>query len=1022
MDSDLSCPFQKRVKRELPPDLPPNPDAVSPKRQAGEHHGVASEPPKFPWTTCDNKGELERLKIKEDAVKIAEENCTKVRKALESTIRKIQKDARSNNSAAIGQAMIQQWLEEHDQLRDKDQNLEILVGVEGPTGAGKSSLLASLLRIPDLFPSGHTGATTACVGKVSWNWDSDYESPFRAKITFRKKADIEATLESLLRDFQCLSDLPAELDHDDSEEETIMQYRVGHEMTMVECVWALTKEDVQRAVKERTDRHSFRGVVQWILARNPEALRYLQDGVEEFRESKKEKLRQKVTPFLTSKVAKHGTGRRFAVWPLVEDVHMYVKSDILKSGMTLVDLPGCGDSAASRSQVARKFSHRLDVRIVVSPISRAAHEKNTQELMQSGFDEAQMKIRGKYDGHGFGIILSHADILDFKSYITGSDKLGEDSQIIEKLKDLEALRGKRAELEKSIKKLERGTEKANAESEKSQRAYSKAMKKMNTNTGDKPDPNHIEKLQQRITHSSEVHEKGKRKLEKTQARALRVEQEKFNVDNWLHEIAYQDRNRVVQQKIQANYAARQKELNQTSREGAIPPRRTHSVPIFPVNAMAFWRFEDSPDRKSPMVGYTTRLSTGIPAVEKWLHEATLSKREKHLDEMLGGYQSLLDSMKIYSQEKGQDANFGITSTSVKNVLDPVHREFSISLCMQLTTASMNIDSLNPLANRVMAANGFRQEAYDIATKWRFIDPNNRRKDKMMHWKTYEANMARGGGEYTPRSNPGMTYTWMKDLAAPMLRLISSDWDEAMNHELMEIQQPITEAFEKEWQGYQEKLRKAIRNNLPALELSFNSLFLIMANSERVSRNKVHQILDDLSKISSGVNFDAAEFLTRRMEPTFATGLQISLKAKRLHHVESAVKTNSMTICDPMLNSLENKLKARTRKAQGQLTHIAHEAIDGVKRQVSHLLDNLMNNYPVDNGLRETKIELQKEVRALLDEWEQHWRQQEANSEQATRSSLNIPEGEGEDEDANQEDDADEDEEDLEALFEDDEIA
>ncbi|KAM0557015.1 hypothetical protein ACHAPJ_005695 [Fusarium lateritium] len=1013
------------AKRELPPDLSPESDA---KRQASEYHGVASEPPKFPWTTCDNKRELERLRIKEDAVKIAEENCTKVRKALESTIRQIQKGPR-NSSGPIGQAMIQQWLEEHDQLRNKDQNLEILVGVEGPTGAGKSSFLASLLRIPDLFPSGHAGAATACVGKVSWDWDTPSKRSFRAKITFRKKNDIEDTLESLLRDFQRLSDLEATSslskaslgnnDGDGSEVEDMIKYRIEHEMPMVKCVWRLNKSDLQRAVDNRTDRSSFRGVVQWLLAQNPGALQYLQDGVKEFKESNKEKLREKVTPFLTSMEAKHGTGRDFAVWPLVEDVHMYVKSDILKTGMTLVDLPGCGDATTSRSQVARKFSHRLDVRMVVSAIVRAADEKKAQDLMQSGFDEAQMKIRGKYDGHGFGIILSQSDHLKAESYLTGSSELREDERIVENLEKLKTIREKRAELEKSIKILERGVKRAEFDSKKAQVAHSEAMKKLAVNTRDKPASNleHIEKLRQRATTASDVLEKGKKKLEKTQVQALVVSQELFAVDNWLHEMAYQDRNRVVREAIQAKYAARQQELNQASREGASPPRRSPAVPIFPVSAEAFWCLKN---RSSPMAGYTTQELTGIPAVEKWLHEATLRKREKHLDEMLGGYQSLLDSMKIYSQEKGQDAEFGVTPAIVEKTLDPIHRNFSISLRMQLATAAMNIDSLNPLANRVMATKGFNQEAYEIATKWRLVYPNEPKSGKM-HWKTYEANMVRGGGEYTPGTNPGMTYNWMKDLSTPVLRLISSDWDEEMNQEVMEIQHPIMEAFKKEWQSYRENLEKAIRDNLPALELSFNSLFLITANSERVNKNKIRDILHNLSEKASVVYKDAEGFLTKRMEPTFKTGVRITgpgLHAKRLDLIESTVKGDRRAMCDSMLNVLETKLKERTQEAQQQLAQIAQEAIDRVKRQVSHLLDNLMNNFPADNGSRETKIKLQKEIRVLLDEWEQHWRRQEVNSGQA----INIPDGEGENEDANQEDDADGDEEDLEALFEDDEIA
>lgn len=73
-------------------------------------------------------------------------------------------------------------------------------------------------------------------------------------------------------------------------------------------------------------------------------------------------------------------GDEFAYWPLVRLVKVYIKSDILKDGLVLVDLPGLGDSNVGRTQVAEDYIKRLRHMWVVADIVRAIDDRVASEL------------------------------------------------------------------------------------------------------------------------------------------------------------------------------------------------------------------------------------------------------------------------------------------------------------------------------------------------------------------------------------------------------------------------------------------------------------------------------------------------------------------------------------------------------------------------------------------------------------------------------------------------------------------
>ncbi|KXX82154.1 Nuclear GTPase SLIP-GC [Madurella mycetomatis] len=70
-----------------------------------------------------------------------------------------------------------------------------------------------------------------------------------------------------------------------------------------------------------------------------------------------------------------------AIWPLINHVDIYLKADIVKGGIVLVDVPGLLDIVESRAAVARKHYQNLSVTAIVTPCVRAADERTAVNLM-----------------------------------------------------------------------------------------------------------------------------------------------------------------------------------------------------------------------------------------------------------------------------------------------------------------------------------------------------------------------------------------------------------------------------------------------------------------------------------------------------------------------------------------------------------------------------------------------------------------------------------------------------------------
>jgi hypothetical protein len=139
--------------------------------------------------------------------------------------------------------------------------------------------------------------------------------------------------------------------------------------------------------------------------------------------------------------------------------------------------------------------------------------------------------------------------------------------------------------------------------------------------------------------------------------------------DWLYHRAIQTRNTRVMNRLCADFASKHNRHDESEAPAQSQSEHEYVLPILPVSTRAFWQLENN---DVPMTGFPNQMFTGVPAAEQWLHQATASKRERHLDGVLDAYQNLMTMMRIYSQTNGQDGDFGFTRFQVEEALAETH--------------------------------------------------------------------------------------------------------------------------------------------------------------------------------------------------------------------------------------------------------------------------------------------------------------------------------------------------------------
>ncbi|XP_062421838.1 nuclear GTPase SLIP-GC-like isoform X2 [Pungitius pungitius] len=245
-------------------------------------------------------------------------------------------------------------------LRKKICDLETdkreVVGVFGKTGAGKSYLINAVIGLKNFLPSGSVSACTSVSIKVEANMQN---SKYEAIIEF-------ITKEEWRDELWFSKHFGLENEEDDTEHGDI-----------VEKLSALYGEDwKEKSPDDLMDGKYFREIPEFLLSEEELRKKILTADEDE-------DLFEYLIRYTRTKPddpEDQGTGRWY--WPLVKCVTIKVPDADLLKHVTLVDLPGNGDTNKSRDKMWKTIIGSCSTIWIVTDINRAASDKEAWDILK----------------------------------------------------------------------------------------------------------------------------------------------------------------------------------------------------------------------------------------------------------------------------------------------------------------------------------------------------------------------------------------------------------------------------------------------------------------------------------------------------------------------------------------------------------------------------------------------------------------------------------------------------------------
>ncbi|XP_019211771.1 nuclear GTPase SLIP-GC [Oreochromis niloticus] len=239
-----------------------------------------------------------------------------------------------------------------DKIKDLETEKRHLVGVFGKTGAGKSSLINAIIKKRRLLPSGSVSACTSVIIKVEATSGSKYE----AHIEFITKEDWENEVQSLK--------LALEDDDDDHGGNDDFLDPDGKLSALYGEEWK------EKSTRSLMDNKYFKDIPEFRMSK-----------IKILESDSAEGLSEEFVRYTRSESNESEEVKRW-YWPLVKCVTVKVPDNDFLDHVTLVDLPGNGDTNRSRDQMWTEFIASCSTVWIVTEMNRAASEKEAWEILE----------------------------------------------------------------------------------------------------------------------------------------------------------------------------------------------------------------------------------------------------------------------------------------------------------------------------------------------------------------------------------------------------------------------------------------------------------------------------------------------------------------------------------------------------------------------------------------------------------------------------------------------------------------
>ncbi|TGO76446.1 hypothetical protein BELL_0155g00120 [Botrytis elliptica] len=710
------------------------------------------------WQRCGNLDRLTQVDIKEEAVK----NGLTTLRELEAALQHHPEVWSSTK-----------WLERIAAIRAAKKECRVLIGFLGVTGAGKSTLINSVLGLEDLLPADDEKACTAVICEISWNPRNDPAAAHVAIIDRINKEDWESELEKLFRD---LADKISNKDGDSEEPDLERDERIRAAFGKVKCVYPSIKslEALQRQTVATLMNHCN---VRDILGQSKTIK---SDDLLKFADS--------IKPYIDSSNSKEDNGTyEFAQWPLVKLVRLQIKAEVLKTGIVLVDLPGSLDTNAARGALAATYTKNLTLSCVVSPTSRAASDKPAQDLLGS-ITKRYLQLEDQFSSDHLCFIVTKIDSsLSVSRYIRTHPEVSKQlTDVYEKetrnQEGIECISASEATYKQSIKEYKQDLAERNKQMKELEAHIKTAKLKRKRDDPAPIAPALAAENKQNKKHYFEMQKEAQEiqnKIKDCESWLLKAQQTltKFRDKEWILEskkvrACIQNRNAVSTTALRDDFEAVRKQMGEKKAEKPLQ--------VFCVSSMAFL---DLMMRQRSNQGFFTVKDTGIPALRAWLINATLGTRSRNAESFLADIESLETSLRLWAADTTVEYKL---PAAQKDEIENAFDEQVDILCKACKLKELNtrtVDQIEkhfengifkhmPLTEKKAVAKG------EIAVRgWA---------QRPMAWGTHRA-CNRNQGDW--KSNTGTVHRWNDDLGALYLDdYMIKHWRKTVHKTLPEFHQ------------------------------------------------------------------------------------------------------------------------------------------------------------------------------------------------------------------------------------------
>jgi hypothetical protein len=253
-----------------------------------------------------------------------------------------------------------------------------------------------------VLPRSEEISSTAVPVEVSYNIDDDPTSRFKAVIEGISSSEFTKEVEDLF-EYKQRYDTGLESDEDEVDDE--MYQPMLNTFAKIKWLYPILQsiDDLNKTSAKK-------------LLSEPHVKKML-DSKTSVNATTESTFAQQIKQYIESSKPKEGEKASISLWPLVKVVKIYVKADILKPGIILVDLPGSHDTSASRVAVTDNYRKNLTASVVCAPAVRAASDKVAQELLSS-VERRNMQLDGLYTSDSlFFVVTKIDDLMDYEAYI-----------------------------------------------------------------------------------------------------------------------------------------------------------------------------------------------------------------------------------------------------------------------------------------------------------------------------------------------------------------------------------------------------------------------------------------------------------------------------------------------------------------------------------------------------------------------------------------------------------------------------